>query len=560
MRILSTLADPPARGGPVGALGLLLFASSLTLWACAGGGDASLDPNDPGGLSGCALDGDCPTGLICQAGACVNPDDLRPPDVEVRPEADRPQSSGGRLFTLAPDSDALLVIDPDTLDIQAVPVPSDPQSLAVRPGLRSAVVLSGSSRALTRVDLEPAPALFMTRLPRRYGQVVASPDGRWALVWTPASVDAAEDAEGVVGLVPLEAMGTAEEVVHEVAAGFRLTDVHFVMEAGAATRVAVVSKAAVTHIELARLGDPGYRTQRVLLPASFAEVVGREVVAQPGSSVLLMRSLGEAALAVVDVVSSSVAQLPLPARATDLDLSPSGDFAVAALRGSGQVALLPLPLAPSSSTALRLFDVTGVPPGQIEVAADGRHAAVFSTTDGAERVGWLDLEQGSLQLIDGLDKAVRAVVLAPDGAGALVVHRPVTSSVADDYERMVDADEGYSLVDLTTGFVQLVRTYGAPPQEVVFGASGRYAAVTVRDDATGRHRVEAADFATLVVRSLDLASTPRYAGALPGSEAVWIIQAHPAGRISVLDPAAGRLRTLTGFQLNAEIVATGGGQ
>jgi hypothetical protein len=553
MRRRSEPPAPPAR--------LALVAMVGALGACAGGGDSAGVPNDNGGLSGCALDGDCPTGLICQAAACVNPEDLLPPDVEQPRDLDRPQTSAGRLFTLAPEGDALLVLDPSTLQVLAVPVPSGPQSLAVRPGLASALVLSGASRALTRVDLEPTPALVGARLARRYGQVTVSPDGRWALLWTPATVDAAEDEEGVVALVDIEAMGTRSASVFEAAAGFRLTDVHFVTDAGLATRAAVVGKGSVTVLELARLGEAGYRPQRVLLPPTFAEVVGREVVAQPGAATLLLRSLGEPALAVVTLTgSATVAQRPLPARATDLDLSPQGDFAVAALRSAGLLAVLPLPEALSSTAAVRFIPVAGVAPGQVELSADGGRAAVFSTADDAEVMGWVDLEQGDLRLVDGLEKAVRGVVLSPDGVGAVVVHRPVTSSVADDYERMVDADEGYSLVDLDSGFVQLVRTRGAPPDEVVFGDSGRYAAITVRDDATARHRVEAADLGTLVVKSHALASTPRYAGALPGGEGVWILQAHPAGRISVLDLATDQLRTLTGFRLNAEIVATGGGQ
>ncbi|MCB9650538.1 MAG: hypothetical protein H6730_28700 [Deltaproteobacteria bacterium] len=540
------------RRGSGAALGLLLAG---TLGGCAGG-DSANQPVPDDGLSGCALDTDCPTGLICQAAACVNPDDLLPPDVEASGHVARPQASAGRLFTLAPDSDALLVMDPATLDIQTVPVASGPASFAVLPGQAAAVVLSPAARALTRVTLAPVAAVSVTRLARRYAQVVTSPDGRWALLWNPASTDPDAEDDGVVAVVDLEADGAP---AYEAAAGFRLTDVHFVTEAGVATRVAVVGKGSVTHMALSRLAEDGYRPQRILLPPAFAEVIGREVVAQPGAPVLLMRSLGEAALAVVDVVSSTVAALPLPARATDLDLSPTGDFAVAALRGAGQVAVLPIPEILSSTAAMRLFPVSALSPGQVEVAADGAHAAVFTTADDDEVMGWLDLTQGDLQVV-ALEKAVAAVAIGPDSSSALVVHRPVTSSVADDYERMVDADEGYSLVDLGSGFVQLARTHGAPPQEVVFGASGRYAAVTVRDDDAGRHRVEAADFMTMVVRSHDLASTPRYAGALPDADAVWIIQEHPAGRISVLDPAGDQLRTLTGFQLNAEIVATGGGE
>lgn len=528
--------------------------------ACAGN-DTALSINDPNdGLIACTLDADCPSGLICQSAICVSPEDLLPPDIEDARVVGRPEASATRLFTLATDQDALLVLKPDDLSLQAVPVPAGPQALAVVPNTEAALVLSVAAQALTWVDMEGGPAVQSVRLQRRFSAISVSPDGTWAVLWTPDGVDPDDGAEGLVAFVNIQALSQGEVEPIEVAAGFRHTDVHFIVAGARTVSVVVLGKGLATVVQVADLGGEALLAQRILLPEAFADVVGREVVAAPGADILLMRSLATPALGILQVSSSTVAQIALPGRATDIDLSPTADRAVVAIRGTGQVALLPLPEVLSSTAAMEFIDIEGVSPGQVEVAADGLHAALFSGQDGSERFGWLDLLTGELVIFSQIEKEVRSIALTPNGQGAIILHRAnPDSTAADAYERAVDKDEGYSLVDLSTGFTQLKRTGAAVPLEVSFGVSGRYAAISVLDEAGGQHRLESADLSTLIVRSFNLASSPRFLGALPGGERVWVTQVHPAGRISVLDMDSGRLQTLTGFQLNAEIT-TGGGQ
>lgn len=531
---------------------LLLLGGALA--GCAGGEEAAFDPSPDDGISACTLDADCPSGLVCRASECVNPEDLLPPDLEQPQIVGRPAATATRLLTLSAATDALLLIEPERLELEAVPVPRGPTALAVIPDEEAALVLSEATRSLTFLDLEAGPSAEVLRLARRYVAVDVSPDGAWAVLWTPDGVEPDEGAEGLVAVVDLDALAAGEGAAVELAAGFRHTDVHFVAQGGATTELVVLGKGAATFVTLGRLDEAGYRPERMRLPEAFAEVIGREVVARPGAQVLLLRSLASAGIGLLDVGQRRLTELALPGRATDLDLSPDGARALAALRGVGQLALLPLPDVLSSSAALELIDVDGVTPGQVELSADGTHAAVFSGQDGSERFGWIELSSGALTVFDGIEKEVRSIGLSPDGRTALVVHQAnPTSSVADDYERAVDRDEGYSLVDLESGFAQLKRTGSVAPLEITFTASGRRAAITLRDDAEQRHRVEAADLDRLVVTPYELASSPRFLGALPGSERVWVTQDHPAGRISVLDLAAGRLRTLTGFELDAEI-------
>lgn len=507
----------------------------------------------------CGQTSDCPTGLICRAEVCVSPEDFLPPDPEAPRIVGRPVASALYLFTLAVDASALLALDPISLALVSVPVPPGPEGLAVVPGQEAVLVLSGATRALTWVDMDGGPKVETLRLGRRYREVSVSPDGRWAVLWTPDGVTPEDGAEGLVAFVELAGLARGEAQAIEVSAGFRNTDVHFVLEGETATAAVVLSKTAATVVRLEQLGAADYRPTRILLPTAFAEVIGREVAAARGADLLLLRSLGTEALAIIDVASSTVAQFSLPGRATDIDLSPDGQTAVLALRGQGQVGVLPLQDVLSSTGSLRLIDVPGIVPGQVEVSANGVHAAVFSTQDGSERFAWLNLASGEYSIRDQIEKQVRSIVLTPDGTGAIVLHKAdPDSTVADDYERAVDNDEGYSLVDLASGFAQLKRTAAAPALEVAFGTSGRFAALTLRDETLGKYQVDVADFSSLIVYSLHLASSPQFMGALPQGEKVWVTQLHPAGRISVLDLDTRRLQTLTGFQLNSEIISGGG--
>ena len=516
-------------------------------------------------LHGCAEDPDCPSGLICVATQCVSPDDLLPPDPETGRVAQRPAASAQYLFALSADTDSVAVIDAVDLSIRAVPVAEHPVAIDVLPGRDVAIVLSREGRAVSAIVAEPSQVtLHVARLPRRFTALSVSPDGRFAVAWTRDGDIPDAGAEGLVAIVDLAALeaGTAEPV--ELAAGYRHAELVFrtPQGSGQTTHAVVIGKDEATFIDLVRAtgADAGtYLPERRRLPDAYSDVAGREVVATPDGRFVLMRSFAFAGVAALDVDAGAVTTIALPALTTDLDLVSTGTLAIAAIRSTSQVALLPLPESIASTTAVRLLDLAGVSAGQVEVAPDGRRAAVFSALDESERFAWLDLDTGSAQIFDRLRKRIRGVGLSPDGRTAVVIHRPTPdSTVADPYERAVDQDEGYSIVDLSNGSAQLKRTDGVPPADLVFTSTGRHAAVTLRRDDRAVFRIESANLSTLVIESHALASAPQYAGALPGrastsSERVWATQVHYAGRISFLDAETGRVRTATGYHLNAGI-------
>jgi hypothetical protein len=80
------------------------------------------------------------------------------------------------------------------------------------------------------------------------------------------------------------------------------------------------------------------------------------------------------------------------------------------------------------------------------------------------------------------------------------------------------------------------------------------ALVTVRDDASRKFGVYVARLPNLQVDLIKLASPPIATGILPAAAKGYVAQQHPEGRISFVDLVIGNARTLTGFELGADVV------
>lgn len=511
---------------------------------------------------GCSSDAECQSGFVCTEGRC---EQLAAEEEEDARTFLRPTASEHFVFALSTDGNSVAIIDPLTLAIEAVPLPEEPLSAEVIPGEDAVLVLSRQGRALSLVvRTENAWHVRSQRLPRRFNAVSLSPDGKWAVLWTPDGQLPDAGAEGLVALASVDALaaGTPTEPL-ERAAGRRHTNVFFRALGGVAHDAVIVG-----HQELAviALEAPAARPvpERIALPDEYTEIARREAVSPPGGSVVLLRSLDTADLAVFEVATRSITRVTLPSPASDLDLLGDGTEAIAVLRDEGKVLRFDVPAAVHRREVTVSLPGLGCseescafPPGQAALSPDGRRAVLFTNARSSEAIAVLDLETDDLVVFDRLEKYVRSVGLSPDGTRAIVLHRPnPEANQADEYERMVDRAQGYSVVDLEAGVGQLKLTGTVPPQEFVFATDPRFAAVTLRDDQSRTFAVESIDLSTLITRSLPLASAPQFCGAIPGATPdarVWVTQSHPAGRISFVDLGSGSVRTATGYELNSEI-------
>jgi DNA-binding beta-propeller fold protein YncE len=114
---------------------------------------------------------------------------------------------------------------------------------------------------------------------------------------------------------------------------------------------------------------------------------------------------------------------------------------------------------------------------------------------------------------------------------------------------------GYSLLDLSTGFAKLQLT-PVDPGPFVYAPDGAtaYVALDGGDAVTATRALHVVAARTGVVRSLPLGSPPSAVGIVPSAKQAFVAQRHPQGRMSFVALATGAVRTVTGFDLNSQIV------
>ncbi len=516
----------------------------------------------------CTTDGDCPPGMVCQGNQCVSPDDGKPPEEPEGHVFMEPDASPGFIYALSPHTDTLAIIDALDLAIEIVPLPPEPTDLSVLPDRDAVAVVSREGKSLTLLDEEDGVWRgYDVRLERRFEAVSVCPGGRWAVLWTPDGAPPGDGAEGMVALVDLAAMEAGDSVsVLEMAAGRRHTNVYFREDGGRTADIVVVGKEEIAIIDTSHLDEPV--PARIFIPDEYIDVYGRQVVVSEGGEHALLRSFVAPEILVFHTATRTMTSVPLPAVATDLKLVRAPGHlvaprtrAVVALRSAGMLGWFYLDealVAPEEPGLVETIEMEDVVTGQVSVSEDGRFAVVFTNAEPSTTIAWIDFDLDEVRVFERLQKWVRAVGIGPDGRTALVLHRPDPgSTTADPYERAIEKDEGYSLVDLEQGYAQLKLTDGVPAEQFVFSVDGEHAAVVLSDDQID-HRVDTIDLGRLVTHTFSLASRPRFAGALPsgpavGGDRVWITQAHPAGRVSFLNLGERTLRTVTGFDLNAEV-------
>jgi DNA-binding beta-propeller fold protein YncE len=498
----------------------------------------------------------CLPGYTCDNGTCI------PPETEVdRGVGDAPPVATPRyVYALNPTAASVARIDPTSLQIEAVPVGPKPVGLAALPDEDAAVVLSLDDASLSVIDSRTLPTkVSRVALPRQYGRLSVSPDGKFAVAWPSPTAGPTSGAEGIFALVDLTKVRAGTPgAVQERAGGYRITDVLFRTQLGVTTQLHVFAKSTVSTFDLA---TGAALPVRLPLPESMsADVSSREVVASKDGRVIMLRSTVAPELASFD--GTRLDTVPLPEIATDLDLVPDGTAAVAALRSSSSVAYLEIPGDLVTPSGIDTIALDGGVVGQIALppqAPDaGMFALVYSTVTDAESFARIDLPSGTVTRY-ALEKLVDEISLSPDGRSALVVHRPNPNTTATDpYEAEVDKDQGFSVFDVGSGFWQLQRTGATKPTRYAFSPAGGFVGVALRNDTLKRYQLMAVNLTSLVTSTLPLSSTPLFMGTVPQAPGVtphrvFVSQDHPAGRISVIQLDSGQVRTATGFTLNGEI-------
>jgi hypothetical protein len=217
------------------------------------------------------------------------------------------------------------------------------------------------------------------------------------------------------------------------------------------------------------------------------------------------------------------------------------------------VAVLPVPRIFEDPEAFALVPIDEVV-GSVSVAPAGDVAVLFTTVGESDRLTILDTsELGTSTGVANVEprtvvvKApVRAVLPTPDGEHAVVLLKQAPGS---------QKPGGFSLVPLKASLPPKIVGTDVPPLSV---GIGEHEALITIDGKNAQnapvHGVYLARLPELSTKLVTLASPPLAAALVPEAHVGFVAQAHAEGRITFLDLDSGAPRTITGFELSAQVV------
>ena len=555
----------------------LLLALSVPLVGCgAGGADYGASYVDAGpsgfvdsGTTGCRSSNECGPGYYCSDfGRCepipqgsdagpVTP----PPEIEV--EFGQPISSNRFIYVAMTAQDELARIDGTTLAVTSTTVGKSPREVRAIPGSDGAVVLDSHTGTATIVRPNGEEDIIKV-LPtlKNLNRIDIDPSGRYAVVWFDLTKQIQEGGLTGVGSfqdVTLVALQPGVERAVDLTVGFRPREVQFDANG---TRAYVITQDGVSVI------DMGYATTHgpsivppiaVSDPAFPPESVEVNIVST--GTYAAVRQIGESALRIVDVGGLEPGRtwtLPLASPATDIDLSPDGARVYAVQREAKRLAIVDVPGDALNPTGVETIDLTTAAIGSLVLSANGRRALMFTNASADERITLLRLDEPGVPHVTWpLKKSIRTVGISPSGTTAIILNAkmpgdPTTATTVDQY---IDRSYGYTLLDLASGFAKLQVTPVDPgPFSFAPDGSKAYVALDGGDDVNAVRALQVVTTQTGVVMQKQLGSPPSAIGILPGAGEAFAAQRHPLGRVTFVDLSTDAVRTITGFDLNSNIV------
>jgi len=551
-----------------------LIALSASLAGC---GEADLDGapgGDWGGVGdagtlGCVSSNECAPGFYCsEFGQCLplpgeGPGDAGMPPDEVEYELGEPITSSRYIYVAMTEQDELVRIDGQTLAVRSTQVGESPEVVAAIPGTDGVIVLDSHNGTATivRPDGELDAKRVLPTL-QNLNRLDVDPSGRYAVAWFDLAKQIQDGGLGGIGSfqdVTLIALAPGLERAVDLTVGFRPRDVQF---DALGRRAYVITEDGVSVI------DMGYATTHgpsIVPPIPVADPMyspqTAEVDIEATGTYAAVRQSGAPTLRIVDVGGLDPGrawQLPLASPATDVDLAPDGSRLYVVQRDAQVLSIVDVPADVHDPTGVETIDLAGASVGSLVLSADGTRGLMFTNATADERITLLRLDEpGTPYVTWPLKKAVRAVGISPSGTTAIVLNAkmagdPASATTVDEY---IDRSYGYSLVDLATGFAKLQIT-PVDPGPFAYAPDGRkaYVALDGGDDVTAPRALQIVTTQTGVVVEKQLGSPPAAVGVLPGAGQAFAAQRHPLGRVTFVDLASDAVRTLTGFDLNSNIV------
>ena len=547
---------------------------ALALAACGGetadsGGGVYADagagaPSSDAGPQHCLSSNECPTGYTCNdVGICEAPGptgDAGTPPPETEYTFSAPVHSDRYVYVAMTSEDELARIDGQTLGVTATHVGHAPSVIAAIPGSDGAVVLDQANGTASIVHPGSGSGDTVDVLPTlpNLNELSVDPTGHYAVIWFDLSAAGGFTGVGSFQDVTILALPPSSPKAVNLTVGFRPRAVEF---DSAGHRAYVVTQDGVSVIDLAAAtqGTPMIVPPiPVAAPGVPPEDLEVQVVATGEWAVV--RQAGVAGLRVVNVGSQpgQSYQLSLASEASDIDLAPDGTRVYAVLRDAKQLAIVDIPGDAMNPAGVDTVDLSDATLGQLTLSADGKRALLYTNASLDPRITLVQLDQpGYPHVTWPLEKAVRAVAIAPTSDTALVLHAKVPGdpTTATNFDDFLAESYGYSMLDLASGFAKLQLT-PVDPGPFAYAPDGTklYVALDGGDAVSATRQLQIVATRTGVVTTEPLGSPPTAVGILPGAAQAFVAQRHPLGRVSFFDLVSDAVRTVTGFDLNSQIV------
>ena len=494
-----------------------------------------------------------------------------PPEMEVESSYEVPVATGSYIWVANPDSGRVAYVAAATLEVHTVEAGDAPTYMSAIPSATddAVVVLNVLSHDATILRVAPGGQLTkytVSGVAAGANALTVSPSGRWVTAWTDARTVAGADPLAGYQAVTLLDLSVTPPAKTILSVGFRPVDVAYAADDSAAF---AVTEDGVSVVDLSQSGPPRVSGNVPLTTDPAEDADTRDVSITPDGRLALVRREGSAAVGIVDLSSGTLGAIALSGAVTDLDITADGQSAIAVVRDTSEVAVIPLGGGIPDPSAVQHVTISGETVGSASIAADGKTVLLYTNAVAVDRLTVLTLGASPSYRVVKLHAPVLAVFASADAQNAVVFHSDSAAPVPDG--GLVAADGGaapavdagvpsqiptnaFSLVPLGANLPAEIEETDVPPQAVALSAAGDRVLITERDDTKKVYGVYVGQFPSLEIQKIGLASPPIAVGVLAAANEGYIAQKNAEGRITFVAFDSGQARTLTGFEIGAGIV------
>jgi hypothetical protein len=367
-----------------------------------------------------------------------------------------------------------------------------------------------------------------------------SATGKWAVAWS--AVERGQMLDPTEGLQEITVIDLSEKDMKatRLTVGYRPSAVQISEDDQS---LIVVSAEGLTLIEL---GDEP--TQKEWVDLGFEEETRDVSLNQQGTHALVRRT-GLSTVELIDLADvEHSTELTFSGAVTDLDLA-EGGRAVAVIREKSELATFNLSDVLTNPLAIDVVKLSGEIFGSAALTNDGQIAVLYTNAVANDQVNIVNLEPGSefLQARKvSTQSSVYSVTTTPDGLHAAILGGDGAGKPSDSFALLALRNER---------FPRVVGTGAAVAQVALSNGFGIISASSKVESVFEAYLLE---FPSLSVRYAKMSTEPLATGVIQleseGVSLAYSAQKHSEGRVTFFDLATDQARTLTGFELSAEVV------